>query len=1073
MLRVRTTLLTALLALCALTSAAYGQEPVRFARTPDISPDGKLVAFSYLGDIWVVDAIGGVARPVTMHEKHDIYPAFSPDGKYIAFSSNRHGSYDVFVVPVQGGKPKRLTFDSSDDIVNSWTPDGKAVLFTSNRGTGFPPTNELYCVPVVGGQVKRVSAFEGKDGVFSPLGDMIAYVRGPGTWYRKFYRGSANDDIWISNADGTNNQRLTVHPGQDNSPMWAPDGKTIYYVSDVAGPAGSQANIVRVGLLSGKPGPLAVTGPPVPITAHKDDSVRRARLSHNGDWIVYECGADLWIVSTRGGQPRKLAIEVYADDRTNPDRIVTYTSGLSEFAVNNDDTAIAIVVHGEIFLLPRGGGKARQLTDNPAYDHSPIWSPDGRKLIFLSDRSGHEDIYLLESAEPDQPLIVKANAFKTTQLTKTPDAEQGINFSPDGKRISYVCNGQLLTMNVDGSDVKTIVAETRVIDYEWSPDSKWIAFSRLDGSWASEVYIVPADGPTAADPIRNVTRFALWNVGITWSRNNKLAFLSERKPGAPESMYVMSLQKPSVPGAPPTSGIDWEDIHLRVFQPTPMSATDGAISTDGTRIAFRSQQNGDDLWVASIDGKEVTRLTTGNMRPTQITWSRGVLPNLLYFRDGNGNLRMLMVSGYASNNPALVPFTAKLTIKRDDEFAEMFEQSWRALYENFYDPNFHGTNWNAIREKYRPLVKHVALREDFYDLISLMIGELNASHLGIVGPPSFPDQLTADLGLLFDEHYPGPGLKIVEVLKRGPADRHGINLKPGDIVLSIDKMTLDGKIDVSEALNDKIGEVVTLMVTSDPANPKATRKVDLQAVGRSVVRQLMYERWVAHNAARVAELSQGKLGYIHIKTMDEAGLDAFVRALYSDCMDKEAIVLDVRYNGGGNVHDKVLNYLGGKEHTLFIQRHGGVGPVLTSADRKFNKPLVLLINNRSYSDAEIFPHAFRTLGLGKLVGQPTGGFVIGTTSYKLIDGSLFRIPRTGVFTLKGVNMEKEGVMPDYLVEAHPDQLAKGIDVQLDKAVQVLQEDVAAWKKKGGGIGLNVPPGGGLPGPVVVPLPPKE
>jgi tricorn protease len=1070
MLRARNALPVAVLVFWLTAIAqAQGQEPIQFARTPDISPDGKLVAFSYLGDIWVVEAIGGVARPVTMHEKHDIYPAFSPDGKKIAFSSNRHGSYDVFVVPVEGGKPTRLTFDSADDIVNAWSPDGKSILFTSNRGTQFPATAELYTVPVNGGKSRRISAFEGKHGVYAPDGSEIAYVRGPGTWYRKYYRGSANDDIWICNADGTNNRRLTTHEGQDTSPMWALDGKAIYYVTDAGTPKGTPANIVCQEIVRGKDGALAVASPPQPVTSHKDDSVRRARLSGNGEWIVYECGADLWIVSTKGGTPRKLAIEVHADDKTNPDRTVTFTSGMSEFAVDNNDLSIAIVVHGEIFCMPRGGGKAKRLTDSPFYDHSPVWSPDGRKLIFLSDRGGHEDIYLIESAEPENPMIVKANTFKLTQLTKTPDAEQGINFSPDGKRISFLRNGKLLTMNPDGSDVKTIVNEQRVIDYEWSPDGRWIAFARLDGNWSSEIYIIPATGATDKDPARNVTRYAMFNAGITWSKNNKLGFLSERRSNAPTSMYVMSLQKPAVPGAPPSNDIDWDDVHLRVFQPTTMHAFEGAISPDGSRIAFRSQQNGDDLWVATVDGKEVTRLTTGNLRPTQITWSRGVLPNLLYFRDGGGNLRMLTVSGVSTNNPALVPFQAKMTIKRDEEFAEMFEQSWRALHENFYDPNFHGANWNAVREKYRPLVKHVILREDFYDLVSLMLGELNASHLGIQGPPSFPEQVTANLGLIFDAKYAGPGLKVAEILKRGPADKRGLNLKPGDIILSIDKMALTADLDLAKALNDKVNETVVCEVTDNLADPKATRRVDLLAVSRPSVRALMYDRWVAHNAKRVTELSKGKLGYIHIPSMDEAGLERFVRSLYSDNFDKDAIVLDVRYNGGGNTHDKVLNYLGGKEHTFFYQRHGGMGAVLTSTDRKFTKPLVLLINNRSYSDAEIFPHAFRTLGLGKLVGQPTGGFVIGTSTYRLIDGSAFRIPRTGVFTIKGVNMEKEGVVPDFLVETDPDQLAKGVDLQLDKAVAVLTAEVTAWKKKGGNVTLN-PGNDGLPGPVIIPVP---
>ncbi|MCS6851720.1 MAG: S41 family peptidase, partial [Gemmataceae bacterium] len=455
--------------------------------------------------------------------------------------------------------------------------------------------------------------------------------------------------------------------------------------------------------------------------------------------------------------------------------------------------------------------------------------------------------------------------------------------------------------------------------------------------------------------------------------------------------------------------------------------------------------SGDDLWVVGSSGGQLTRLTSGNQRPQQIRWSRK-LTDVIYFRDGNGVLRLARLSTPTSE-PLRVPFLARMTIRRDEEFAEMFEQSWRALAENFYDPTYHGTDWNAVREKYRPLVKHVALKEDLYALISLMMGELNASHLGISGLTTSPDEPTAELGLIYDESYAGPGLKIAEILKRGPADRRGLALRPGDVIVAIDGVELTPQTNISHLLNGKAGEVVVLHVAKEGSNdPKDRRRIELTAARREHVANLMYDRWVERNAQRVAELSNGTLGYIHIPSMDEAGLDRFVRALYSDNFDKEAIVLDVRFNGGGFTHDQVLNYLGAKEHTIFRQRHGGEGLVLRSYDRKWTKPLVLLINNRSYSDAEIFPNAFRTLGLGKLVGQPTGGYVIGTSSVRLIDGSTFRIPRTGVYTIKGVNMEKEGVMPDVLVEPHPDQLAQGLDPQLEKAVEVLKQEVAEWKK---------------------------
>ncbi len=1044
----------AVLALLLLTSAGRAQEPIRMGRTPDISPDGKLVAFSYLGGLWTVETIGGIARPVTMHEAYHVNPVFSPDGKYLAFTATRHGNYDVFVVPVQGGKPRRLTTDSSADMVNGWSPDGKHILFSSARGVGFPQSYELYTVPFEGGRARRISAHEGREGVFSPKGDQIAYVRGPGTWYRKGYRGSSNDDIWISNADGGNNKRVTDFVGQDNSPMWAADGSALFYVSEIFG---TPANVVRQ-TLDGKSKPQR-------LTHHKDDAVRRARVSGNGDWIVYECGPDLYVVSSRGGTPRKLAIEVHADDKSNTERSVTFTNRATEFSLSPDEKHIAFAVHGELFLIPSSGGKATRLTDHPAFDHSIAWAPDGKSILFASDRNGHEDLYLLEPDDAENPELTKAHRFKVKQLTDTAEAETGASFSPDGKRIAFLRAGKLYTMMPDGANEKVLVNESQVFDYDWSPDGKHIVYARMDGSFASDLYIVPSNG---GGPAKNITRHATFNGDVSWSQTgHKLGFVSQRRRGS--GMYVMSLQKPAAKDAPASAEIDWDDIHLRVEQAASIPAEEGAISTDGSKVAFRSSgASGDDLWVANSNGSQLTRLTTGNQRPTQIRWSKRA-PSLLYFRDGTGSIRM--GSATLGSEPARIPFTAKLTVKRDEEYAEMFEQSWRALAENFYDSKFHGADWKAIREKYRPLVKHVAAKEDMYALVSLMLGELNASHLGISGFATTPDEVTADLGLIYDESYRGPGLKVAEVIKRGPADKRGLGLRAGDFILSIDGTEITDKTDVSQLLNDKANETVVLVVTSDlksdPRDPKARRRVELVATSRDKTQALMYERWVTANAKRVDELSKGTLGYIHIPSMDEAGLDKFVQGLYSDNFDKDAIVLDVRFNGGGFTHDQVLNYLGGKEHTIFRHRHGNEGFVLRSYDRKWHKPLVLLINNRSYSDAEIFPNAFKTLGLGKLVGQPTGGYVIGTSSVRLIDGSQFRIPRIGVYTLKGGNMDKEGVVPDEHVENHPDQLAKGLDLQIDKSVEVLLKDVAAWKKTKPAVALK--PGEEAPAtPMTVP-----
>lgn len=786
------------------------------------------------------------------------------------------------------------------------------------------------------------------------------------------------------------------------------------------------------------------------LTEHDADTVRKARISGNGEWVVYECGADLWVVSTRSASPpRKLAIEVNADDKSNTERTTTYTRDATEFAFSPDEDFMVFSVHGELFLTKMpDGGKATRLTDHPALDHGASFSPDGKSILFASDRGGVEDLYLLEPDDPEHPELTRAHKFKVKRLTNTPEEESAASFAPKGDRIAFLRAGKLWTMKPDGTEQKVLVGDQQVFDYDWSPDGKHVVYARMDGSFASEVFIAPVDG---SSPPVNVSRYAGFNGDVTWSTTgNKIGFISQRR--GVYAPFVLSLQKPAAPGTKPgpVGEIDWEDLHLRAERAAGISADTAAISPNGSQIAFRSLSSGDDLWVAGSTGGSLTRMTYGSQAPRFIRWTKKS-SGTVYFLNGSGEIRYVRVGAFASSagpgsEPLKVNFQAKMAIRRDEEFGEMFAQCWRALSDNFYDPAHHGANWTAVREKYQPLVGHVAMREDLYALVSMMLGELNASHLGISGRMPLPDEVTADLGLIFDETFRGPGLKVTEVLKRGPADKRGLGIKPGDIVLAIDRVELTDKVNVSRLLNNKVNEGVLLDVASDPKDPKTKRRVEIVAINRTRAGELLYDRWVERNAAAVAKLSGGKVGYIHIPGMDEAGLETFVRSLYSDNFDKEAIVIDVRYNGGGFTHDQVLNYLAGKEHTFFRQRDGGEGLVLRNTDRKWTKPVVVVTNNRSYSDAEIFPHAFRSLGLGKVVGQATGGFVIGTTSTRLIDGSTFRLPKTGVFTVGGVNMEKQGVIPDVAVEIAVADWLKGIDTQLTKAVEVVAADVVAWKR---------------------------
>ena len=1028
--------------LLLIPGLAFGQEPILFPRTPDISPDAKTVVFSYLGDIWAVDATGGNARPLTIHTAHDFQPAFSPDGKFIAFSSNRHGSYDCFIIPAQGGKAKRLTSDSANDIVCGWAPDSKSVLFSSNRGLGYPGFSNLYTVSIDGGQPVRITFDEAKDGAIHPAGNLIAFTRGPGAWYRKGYRGSSNDEIWIGGIDGTGNKKLTDFNGQDSSPMWSQNGNAVYYVSEIFG---NPPNIVR---MENKPG-----AKPVKITNHTSEGVRKARINANGSAIVYECGADIYFIDTSNlGMPRKIVVKALVDDKTNADRLVTFTQNASEFAFNKEESLVIFGVHGELYRMGVSGvAKPIRLTDNPADDFGAVWSPDSSKAAFLSDRTGRIEVFLLESADTEHPKFIEAHQFKVKQITNDEKPESSLTFSPDGKKIYFLRAGRLWSMNLDGSEQKEVVSLSMITEYSWSPDGKWIVYSRRDGSFASELFIIPAAGPTKENPPKNITRYATSNHSPTWSTDGKrIAFVSERRntPG----LFVMEMQKPFAKGKNnlDSGAIDFEEIHTRVSAVGSMNTTDAAISPGGSKIAFRS---GDELWVASVTGGLVTKLSTGTVKPQGIYWSKKTT-DLIYFRDGNGSLRTAKASSAIPGaDLGSVSFRIKMMIKAGEENLEVFDQCWRLLADNFYDTKFHGVDWNLVRQRYRPMVSHAPMKEDFQALVFLMLGELNASHLGLQFTSSFPEEQTSELGLLFDETFKGKGLKIREIIKRGPADKRGLDLKAGEIIFAINGVELNPMVEVSQLLNGKNDEIVTVSVgseTSPDPKIKNRRTVEITPILRDRMAPFLYDRWVNLNAQKVSEMSNGKVGYIHIPSMDDPGLDKFVRSLYSDNFDKDALVLDVRFNGGGFTHDQVLNYLGAQDHTKFLHREGDKGAVLRSYDRKWTKPVILLINNRSYSDAEIFPNAFKTLGLGKLVGQPTGGMVIGTGSAKLIDGSTFRIPRIGVYTNLGVDMDTVGVAPDIFVEPMPDDLKKGIDAQLQKAVEVILKDMQAGDMKKSG-----------------------
>ncbi len=1147
---VRALVLLAALSPCHLVSLSFANagEAIRLANHPALSPDGKTLAFDWDGDVWSVATAGGVARRLTDHPARDREPRFSPDGKQLAFISERSGSPQVYRMSAGGGTPRQLTYHTAGYTLQDWHPDGRHLIVNAGRDHFWRHPERFFLLNTESRQAETLLFDDyGQNGSLSPDGKRLLFTREGAPWWRKGYRGSEASQIWLYDLEAKTFRQVLTEATGCRWPLWKPDGKGFYYV----GAASGSFNLWTRDL-DAKQGRQ--------LTHFTDDAVVFPCISHDGSTIVFRCLFDLYSYHPgKDTSPRKIAIPFDGD--TKKDRIERRVlSKAAEVAFTSDGLEMAFVAGDELWLMDTELREPRRVTpkagDASAFTSGarhPVFSPDGKTLLFAADREARSDIYRAVAAEGSEKnrLWWQNGAPTVERLTDDGEVKSSLKYSPDGKHISYLRGrGDLWVADADGRNARKILASWNELEYNWSPDGKWIVYAQSDSDFNRDVWILPLDG--SRKPF-NLSRHPYNDGDPVWSPDGRLIAFTGRRgltevdihyvwlraeddekskrerslekaiekinkvrnntlpPSPPSPLPPAGGEGSSFPPSPPAGGrgdggeggktsssetkaaggnvgkqrkpevvIDFEGLHRRVHRISIPHATETGLfwSPDSRKLAF----------TAVVEGKRGTYTVDipDDLKPKLLTAQNGTHARWLK----QGNRIVLLSNGIPASftpgtaKPATEPpptttrrgasapssgddgsyrFQALQRVDLSQRYRAAFDLCWRTMRDTWYDERLGNRDWPSVRLKYTDAAAEAPDDEAFTTVVNLMLGELNGSHLGFytpssaryarflppptdAPPPTKWTESTAHLGVRFEPNFAGLGLKVRDVLPTGPASRKKSRLREGEIILKIDEVAVDPKMDLTRVLNGPLTRDVRLRVRGTDG---AERDATIRPISYVQAQPLLYQAWMDGNRRTVDRLSKETLGYLHISAMDALSFSKFEEQLYAVGAGKDGLIIDVRENGGGSTADHLLTALTQPVHAITVPRGGEPG---YPHDRKiyatWNKPIVVLCNQNSFSNAEIFSHAIKTLKRGQLVGVPTAGGVISTGAQAIMDVGFIRVPFRGWFVLgTGEDMELNGAVPDHIVWPQPGQLPRGEDVQLAKAISVLQDDVRAWKAK--------------------------
>jgi tricorn protease len=1091
-MRIRFTVLgfILLMALLSITGVAVGAETALWLRYPAISPDGETIAFSYRGDLWKVPAAGGQAIQLTVHGAYDYTPVWSPDGSKIAFASDRYGNFDVYVMPADGGTATRLTYHSAGDTPTSFTPDGESVLFYAGRldsrtNVQYPrrgAQSELYSVSLEGGMPSQVLTTPAIYAVYDSAGKRLAYSDSKGyeSQWRKHDNSSFARDVWLMDVESGKHTQLTEFGADDRQPVWAPGEDALYYLSERDG----TFNVWTLALSAG--------AQPTQVTTHDTHPVRFLSISRDGD-LCYTWDGEIYVRPAGAAKSRLIEVNVAIDDRHNEIDYVDVAQGITDFDLSPDGKELTFIARGEVFVTSAKHGATRRITNTPEQERSVSFGPDGRSLLYASERGGSWNLYRTDLTDKDEPSFFNATAFEEKPVLVTELETFQPHFSPDGKEVSYLEERTALkVLNLDSGKSRTILpidVNYSYIDgdqwYEWSPDGKWFLAEYLSPTrWSSEVGLVPSSGD---GELVNLTKSGYEDVRPRWAFKGEAVFWltdrhgERRQSGWPAHFDVYTsfltrdawdrfhlseveleqlkekeekakkdedkdkdegekddknkkkkAKKDDEIELPDPVAIQLDGLKNRTIRMTLHSADmNGAVITpDGEKVLYLAAfEKGYDLWVYEPRKDEVKLLAklaadnTGSMKLDKEGETLYLLAD-----------RQLKSVEVESGKIKAVSLQAKMELDAAAEKAYMFEHAWRQTREKFYVEDMQGVDWDLYKKAYARFLPYIDNNRDFAELISELQGELNASHLGCYYRPQRDGaDATATLAIFADPDHRGPGIKVTEIIEGGPLQGAETKVDVGTIIEAIGGHQISAGENWYPLLNHQAGKLIRLSLF-DPATDERWHEI-AKPISQGAESELLYLRWVRSRRAEVDRLSKGRLGYAHIRTMSDSRYREIFEDVFGKAVDKEAIILDTRFNNGGNLVEALTVLLSGEVYARALPRGQKIG---VEPSHRWTKPSIVVMNEGNYSDAHCFPAAYTALGLGEMVGMPVPGTCTSVWWERLQDRSLvFGIPQVGYIDNNGEMMENNHLAPDHQIDNDPALEGAGRDQQLEKAVEVL------------------------------------